>query len=170
LRTQDAFGLRRRERIADVSRLGLDRERERDYLREIVDTVAERLDTPYTLIDVLLDDAQVFLSARGQMPQWLQEAGGTPLEWSFCRPLVRERRPLTVPDLTSDPLFWENPLVTIGGVRAYAGAPMISHRGEVLGGLCALDARPRFFGESELAFLERKAAEAVELLEAHAEE
>lgn len=168
MRTADRFGVRRPERLADVARLGLDHETERRYLHDIVERVALVLGTPFAVIDVLLDDAQVFLDGVGPIPGWIREAGGTPLEWAFCGPLVRERRARSVTDLAEDPLFRDNPLVTVEGVRAYAGAPLISHAGQVLGGLCGLDLRPHAFGPNELARLQQLADEAVERIEAHA--
>ena len=157
------------DRLIDVARLGLDREDGRYYLVEIVDTVAERLGIPFVMIDVLLNDAQVVLAGHGPMPEFITESGGTPLEWAFCQPLVTGRQPRAVTDLTADPMFRDNPLVTIGGLRAYAGAPLISHTGHVLGGLCSLDVRPRPFEAAELAFLGQMAAEVVDLLEQMAE-
>jgi GAF domain-containing protein len=162
--------IRRVERLVDVARLGLDRESERGYLTDIVDAVADRLDTPFVVIDVLLNDAQVFLAGRGPIPEFIGEAGGTPLEWAFCQPLVTERRARTVEDLTVDPLFRDNPLVTAGGVRAYAGAPLISHGDQVIGGICGLDVRPRPFRPQEVAFLREMAAETVERLEERSEQ
>jgi GAF domain-containing protein len=161
--------LRRTDRLRDVARLGLDREGSRYYLDEIVETVADRLDTPFVVIDVLLNDAQVFLAGHGPVPDFIVEAGGTPLEWAFCQPLPTTRATRAVADLTTDPLFHDNPLVTVGGIRAYAGAPLISHTGQVLGGLCGLDVRARPFTGAELAFLESTAGEVVELLEHYAE-
>jgi GAF domain-containing protein len=155
-------------RLIDVARLGLDRQCERPFLRDVVDAVAARLDTPFVVIDVLLDNAQVFLATSGPAPEWVGEAGGTPLEWSFCQPLVANRAPRTVGDLTADPLFRDNPLVRIEGLRAYAGAPLISHTGQVLGGLCGLDLRPRQFTADQVAFLQEMAAEVVGRLEVRA--
>ena len=161
--------INRVDRLVDVARLGLDRETERGYLRAIVDDVSVRLDTPFVVIDVLLNDAQVFLAGSGPMPEFIAEAGGTPLEWAFCQPLVTERRARSVADLTADPLFRDNPLVTVGGLRAYAGAPLISHTGQVLGGICGLDVRTRAFDPAEMEYLQVMAAETVERLEEFAD-
>jgi GAF domain-containing protein len=168
MRAADLFGVRRPERLADVARLGLDRELDRAYLHDLVERAAAVLGTPFAVIDVLLDDAQAFLDTVGPVPDWIREAGGTPLEWAFCGPLVQDRAARAVTDLAADPRFRNNPLVTIEGVRAYAGAPLISHAGQVLGGLCGLDLRPHDFGPEELARLQELADDAVELLEAHA--
>lgn len=170
MRIPDQFGVRSLERLADVARLGLDREMDRRYLHDIVERAAELLDTPFAVIDVLLDDAQVFLDGVGPMPDWIRESGGTPLEWAFCGPLVRDRVPRTMGDLTAEPLFQNSPLVTIAGVRAYAGAPLISRTGQVLGGLCGLDLQPRSFGPQELAELQQLADETVGRLESRAGE
>jgi GAF domain-containing protein len=155
-------------RLVDVARLGLDREAERGFLADIVETVQGRLDTPFVMIDVLLNTAQVFLAGCGPAPEWIQESGGTPVEWAFCQPLVATRAPRAVADLSTDPIFRDNPLVTMGGIRAYAGAPLISHTGQVLGGLCGLDVRPRPFAAEEVLFLQEMAAEVVERLEEQA--
>jgi GAF domain-containing protein len=82
--------------------------------------------------------------------------------------LIKERAPRTVADLSGDLMFEDNPLVTRGLVRSYAGAPLISYRGEVLGGLCGLDIRPRAFGPRETAYLQRMAVQVVERIEARA--
>ena len=163
--TQDTFGLRTRPRLADIARLRLDQEIARDYLQDIVQTAASWLDTPFAVADALLDHAQVFLAGCGPVPQWIAEAGGTPIEWAFCRPLVMGRTARTVADLSRDPMFADNPLVTIEGVRAYAGAPLISHRGQVIGGLCCLDTQPREFADEDLRFLQDLADEAMRRVE-----
>ena len=156
------------DRLVDVARLGLEREAEHFYLRDVVDAVAARLGTPFVVIDVLLNDAQLILAGYGPMPEWIEEVGGTPLEWAFCPPLVVGRVPRVVADLTADPFYKDNPLVTLAGIRAYVGAPLISHTGQVLGGLCGLDVRPRGFGEDEITFLWEQAAEVVDRIEERA--
>jgi GAF domain-containing protein len=168
MRLPDRYGVRRVERIADVARLGLDREVDRHYLHDLVEGAARVLGTQFAMLDVLLDDAQVFLDSVGPVPAWIQEAGGTPLEWAFCGPLVRDRVVRVVADLAADPDFQGNPLVTVEGVRAYAGAPLISHAGQVLGGLCGLDRHPRPFRADALEALQALADEAVDRLEARA--
>ncbi|WP_433296657.1 GAF domain-containing protein [Actinoplanes sp. CA-030573] len=155
-------------RLADVARLGLDREAERPYLRDIVDEVAVRLDAPFALVDVLLNTAQIFIAEHGERPEWLLESGGTPMEWAFCLPMMTTRAPHAVADFAADPLFRDSPLVTVVGLRSYAGAPLISHAGHVLGGLCVLDVKPRRFGPEELLWLQERAAEAVERIEERA--
>ena len=161
--------LRARDRLREVARLGLDREVARPYLQEIVEEVADRLDVPIALADVLLDEAQVFVAGHGPVPQWIAEASGTPIEWAFCRPFVSDRTPRAVPDLTADPRWADNPLVTVDGARAYIGVPLVSSQGHVVGGLCAVDVQPRDFAPNAIDMLQRLAAEVVERIEARAD-
>jgi GAF domain-containing protein len=157
------------DRLSDIVRLGLDREAERRFLQDIVSSVSVRLDTPFAIIDVLLNDAQLLVAEVGPVPDFILEAGGTPLEWAFCLPLLASRAPRQVPDLTQDPMFRDNPLVTVGGVRAYVGAPLRSNTGQVIGGVCGLDVRTRRFEAAQLAFLQGMADEAMARLEEYAE-
>ncbi|GIF36064.1 GAF domain-containing protein [Actinoplanes xinjiangensis] len=161
--------LRDRGRLLDVARLGMDVQVARPYLDEIVESVTDRLGMPFAIVDSLLDGAQVFLAGRGPIPEWVGEVGGTPIEWAFCLPMLRSRTTRSVSDLTTDPEFRDNPLVTIEGVRSYIGAPLISGSGAVLGGLCALDVRPREFDPAELDLMRDLADEVVRRIEARAE-
>ncbi|MFC4068044.1 GAF domain-containing protein [Actinoplanes subglobosus] len=158
-----------RRRLLDLARLGLDFPAPRPYLDEIVESVTDRLDMPFAVVDSLLDGAQLFLAGRGPMPEWVSEAGGTPIEWAFCCPMLRSRTARYVSDLAVDPEFRDNPLVVIEGVRAYIGAPLISSSGAVLGGLCALDVRPREFTPAQLGLMRDLAGETVRRIEARAE-
>ena len=161
--------LRERQRLIGLARLGVDRVVERPYLTEIVESAAERAGTPFAVVTVLLNGAQVFLAGRGPIPPWIGEAGGTPIEWAFCLPMLRTRAAWSVSDFTADPKYRDNPLVTVEGVRSYIAAPLIAGDGLVLGGLCALDVRPREFAPEQLGELQSLADEAVRRIEAAAE-
>jgi diguanylate cyclase (GGDEF)-like protein len=91
--------------------------------------------------------------------QWFKSHPGLEVSESarnvaFCRIPVMEGRPLVVPDALADPRFCDNPLV-VGppGLRFYAGAPLQARDGAFIGTLCAMDVRPRSFGEHEVAML-----------------
>ncbi|WP_433791664.1 GAF domain-containing protein [Actinoplanes sp. CA-252034] len=158
-----------RRRLLALAQVGVDRLQERPFLTEIVESVSGRLDTPFAVISVLLDGAQVFLAGCGPIPEWIGEAGGTPIEWAFCLPMLRSRTPWFVGDFALDPAYRDNPLVTVEGVRSYIGAPLITSGGDVVGGLCGLDVRPRNFDAGQLRDLQDLADEAVRRIEAQAE-
>ena len=61
---------------------------------------------------------------------------------------------MIVPDTYQDKRFADNPLV-IGEphIRFYAGCPIIL-KGSVVGTLCLVDVRPRFFNSKDIKLLE----------------
>ncbi|MEU4556774.1 GAF domain-containing protein [Actinoplanes sp. NPDC023936] len=155
-------------RLREVARLGVDREMPRDYLAELLERVAVELDMPFAVVTCMLSDAQVFLAGRGPMPEWIAEVGGTPIEWAFCVPMLRNQSAHCVNDFTADPAYRNNPLVTVEGLRSYIGAPVISAGGAVVGGVCGLDVRPRDFGDEQVRLVQELAAEVARRLEADA--
>ncbi|MBA4788166.1 MAG: sensor domain-containing phosphodiesterase [Rhizobiales bacterium] len=65
-------------------------------------------------------------------------------EVSFCAHTILQGKVMVVPDAERDTRFHDNPLVTAtGGIRFYAGAPLLSGEGHAIGALCILDTRPR---------------------------
>lgn len=91
--------------------------------------------------------------------QWYKSADGSNRsevvrEETFCRfPLVSGET-LVVPNATLDPRFADNPNVTSGGVGFYAGVPLRTTDGHVIGTICAIDPQPRDFSEREVKILE----------------
>ena len=72
-------------------------------------------------------------------------------EISFATHVVASGVPLVVDDAAADPRFRNNPLV-IGPsrVRSFAGTPIVTPSGFVLGALCVFDVRPRTLTDSQL--------------------
>jgi two-component sensor histidine kinase len=106
--------------------------------------------------------------------QWFKARIGFPscetdLDRSICRFVVQERAPIIIPDLTVDPRTRDNPLVTDNpNIRFYAGAPLTTDDGHVLGALCVIDRVPRPEGltpeqQQTLRALARRTVEALEL-------
>jgi diguanylate cyclase (GGDEF)-like protein len=75
-------------------------------------------------------------------------------EHTFCRLLLDDAKPIVVPDATKDERFKDNPHVTADlGVRFYAGMPLRTDGGHVVGSLCIVDTKPREFGEQQAEVL-----------------
>ncbi|HET6762455.1 MAG TPA: GAF domain-containing protein, partial [Longimicrobiaceae bacterium] len=118
-------------------------------LQAAVNEAAERLNLPISTVTVVLDEAQFFAAQHG-VTGWMAEAGGTPVEWSFCANAVRSGEPFVVDDATTDPLVHDNPLVLLEGIRCYAGIPLVTSRGHALGTLCVIGKEPRAFDEADM--------------------
>jgi len=91
--------------------------------------------------------------------QWYKAAQGTPnsqvpLKDSFCQHALLAPEPLIVADATRDPRFCDNPHVTApNGVRFYAGMPLVTSDGHIIGTICAIDSHAREISEREVSIL-----------------
>ena len=121
---------------------------------------AEVLDVPIALISLVDADRQWFKSRYGL--DLLQ----TSRDVSFSGHVVAEERLMVVEDALKDTRFSDNPLV-IGEpfVRFYAGFPVRTNEGHVLGAVCAIDHEQRTLTEKQRTVLKRLAAQAVNQLE-----
>jgi diguanylate cyclase (GGDEF)-like protein len=78
----------------------------------------------------------------------------TPRSISFCGHVVASDTLMVVEDALCDARFADNPLVLHGPrIRFYAGSPLRTPTGEVLGTLCVIDFKPRQFGPELQALL-----------------
>ena len=100
------------------------------------------------LMSMVYKDMQWFKSACGL------EENSTPRSVSFCGHVVERGEPLVVLDPARDPRFHDNPLV-VGRpkIRFYAGAPVYSPKGIILGTLCLLHDAARDFSDQDLSDL-----------------
>lgn len=154
------------ERLEELGHYDLYSDEVRERLSEIAKEGAVRFDLPIGLVSIVLDTAQYFPGLHG-LSGWLAESEGTPVEWSFCANAVRRRDTYVVTNASTDELQQANPLVTEDGVRSYAGAPLMTQNGFVLGAYCVIGTEPRDFSEDELDALRDLADEVMEELEAH---
>jgi PAS domain S-box-containing protein len=122
---------------------------------------AHILDVPTALISLVDADRQWFKSRYGL------EAPELPRDISFCGHVVESGARMIIPDSLEDVRFSNNPLVTgQPRIRFYAGVPLRTPDGFVLGTLCAIDYVPRTPSSAQLAMLELLAKQVVDQLEA----
>ena len=133
-----------------------------DTLDALADTVRLELDVPVALVSLVLPrvDRQGFPGMAGSLPEPYGSSRETPLTHSFCRYVVHDRRPLVIEDARADARLRDNPAIDALGVVAYAGFPVSTADGTVVGSLCAIDAEPREWSERELDRLRDLAGEA----------
>jgi PAS domain S-box-containing protein len=122
----------------------------------ILDTPPEPAFDDIAKLAALTCDAPIALvSLVGKERQWFKSELGigiaeTPRSMSICATALREKELLVVPDLTGDPRFSDNGLVTgAPHVRFYAGAVLRTPEGLPLGTVCVLDHQPRPHGLKE---------------------
>lgn len=152
-------------RLQEIADLGLLSPDVDPILQSIASRAAARLGMPVSLVSVVLDEALHVAGSHGIDGLWLGDTRGHPVEWSFCATSVRTRDAFIVENAREHPEHATNPLVIQDGVRCYAGVPLISSRGFVLGNLCVVGLEERTFGEGEMAALRELAIEAVRRIE-----
>ncbi len=135
-----------------------------DRLTRLTSTV---LNVPIALVSLVEDDRQFFKSCLGLPQPWARQRQ-TPLSHSFCQHVVESRRPLVVSDAREHPLLRDNPAIRDLGVIAYAGAPLITPDGHVLGTLCAIDHQPRHWTPEQVEILSNLAVSVLSEIQLHA--
>lgn len=114
----------------------------------ITRVVSELLQVPIALVSLVDEHRQWFKSVVGL------EVCETPRNLAFCAHALHVEDMLLIEDAWQDPRFADNPLVTGEPyVRFYAGVPLRSSQGLVLGTLCAIDTQPRSLTERAKASL-----------------
>ncbi len=133
---------------------------------DLTQLAAHLFDAPIALVTLVDRERQWFKSRVGVD---LSEA---PRSIAFCDHAIRGREVMVVPDARRDPRFAANPFVNgDGGIRFYAGSPLVSPAGQALGTLCVLDRVPRDFSADQcatLAVLSRQVMAQLELRRQHA--
>jgi GAF domain-containing protein len=153
------------QRLESIKNLKLlDRDQEA-VLAPFVAEAASTMHQPLAMVTLVLRNTQVFLATHG-LEGWLKEAKGTPREWAFCHHVVCSGSSFIVEDASSHPLMADSPLVTMNGIRSYAGAPLKDEEGRTLGALCVLGHTPRHFEPEEIERLQELATEAARALQA----
>ncbi len=162
----DASGkspLRRLEALSDPERVGtlrtsglLDREAEGAFDR--ITGLARRLLGVSTATVTLLDDQWQHFNSAVPRDTPLTRAGAMPASGSFCQHVVATGERLLVQDARTNLLVRDSPAIAGQDVIAYAGAPLTTSEGHVLGALCAVEDEPRAWHESEVELLRELAA------------
>jgi predicted PurR-regulated permease PerM/GAF domain-containing protein len=119
---------------------------------------AETFGAPIGLVTFAVEEA---LSATPD----LDDASPPPPEVAIARHVMAGEGILIVEDATEDPQFADNPLVLEKGIRFYAGAPLRTSAGTVVGALSIVDTKPRGFSDVERKQLQIMADDLIKGLE-----
>ena len=149
----------------DQMQLAVQGDDQDEGLRAIAEATAGSFGVPIAMISLVLEDRQWALAHFGLQGDLLKNRS-VPREVAFCSLVVQGRQPLVVPDATAHPAFAGNPLVRAGAIRGYAGAPVETASGDILGTLCVWDLKPLALGAEDvdrLALGARRVAGELEL-------
>jgi len=126
----------------------------------VLDTPAEeRYDRLTRIAKKLFDVPIVVVSLIDSHRQWFKskigiDAEELPRRISFCGHAILKKHAFIVNDTRKDPRFADNPLVTSSPfIRFYAGQPLQSTNGMMIGTLCILDVKPREFAAEDESLL-----------------
>jgi PAS domain S-box-containing protein len=113
---------------------------------------ARALGAPVALV-TFIDDRREIIGGSSGLPDPWRTRGELPLEYSFCRHLIPTGEPLLIPDARLEPRVRDSPAVSELRIISYAGVPVRTTAGHVLGGVCAIDHDPREWRRDEVALL-----------------
>lgn len=97
-------------------------------------------------------------------PNATHDQPGLPRDISICSYVVRDGEALVVEDVARDPRFAGNPALNDAKVKFYAGVPLKTKKGEILGTLCIMDDDPRVMEEDEMEVLQDMAQDLMDTL------
>jgi signal transduction histidine kinase len=148
------------DRLAALYALNvLDSAPEKDF-DDIVTLASTVCGVPMSLVSLVDADRQWFKARTGT------DLTETPRDISFCAHAILGKDLLVVPDARQDARFADNPAVADeGGIRFYAGAPLVTTDGFGLGALCVVDSVPRRLDVDQLQALRALARQVTSQLE-----
>ncbi len=145
------------DRLGALHRTGLLGTAPEDCFDRLTRLATRVLHTPVSLVSLVDADRQFFKSCVG-LPETWASLRETPLTHSFCQHIVQSGGPLIISDARQSPLVKDNLAIVDLGVVAYAGVPLTTADGHVLGSFCVIDSQPRQWTEDEIDILRDLAA------------
>lgn len=127
---------------------------------QFIEETAQAFDVGYAQIS-WVDEELVHIPASPLAK--LEDQNAHPLhatltrEDSICNHVVYQDADLIIEDIKRDPRFSENPELKQNHLRFYAGVPLRTSKGIVLGSLCLLDRQPRQLNQDDLLLLHQLA-------------
>ena len=155
-------------RLAELHRTRLLDSPAEEAFDRLTRLAAAALRTPIALVSLIDADRQFFKSCHGLPEPWAS-AREIPLTHSFCQHVVTRELPLIVEDARVDPVVRGNPAIAELGVIAYAGVPLTTSGGDIVGTFCVVDKVPRCWTGEDIVMLTDLAAAAMTEIELRGE-
>jgi GAF domain-containing protein len=111
--------------------------------------IAQVFDTPMSFLSLVDKDTVFYKSQVGPFGKWKVDRKD-----SLCSLSILSRQPLIIEDASMETCFKDNPYVQAeGGIKFYAGVPLITPDGYMIGALCVVDIRHRTFSAKDTLLL-----------------
>jgi adenylate cyclase len=130
------------DRLREVSMLGLTEINRKDpHLNDIIQITCAVADTPIAMVNILDRPNQHTLQSCG-VPEGVPTE--RPIESALCQFVLAQGDVLIIEDLRTDERTKEHPFINPPmSLRFYAGAPLISASGYIVGTLCVMAPEPK---------------------------
>lgn len=127
--------------------------------------IAQVFNTPMAFLSLVDGDTVFYKSQVGPFGKWQVNRKD-----SLCSLAILSREPLIVEDASLESCFKDNPFVQAeGGVKFYAGVPLITRDGYMIGALCVIDTKQRTFSVKDTLLLTEFAEMAMSEIESRHE-
>ncbi|WP_051201490.1 AI-2E family transporter [Paracoccus aminophilus] len=140
----------------------------RDELDALAKRAADVFNVRFAVISAIDADREFIVGQSMELPGELTRDGTEmivmPRDDAICDHVVASGETLVVNDTERDPHFAEHPAIRLWHTRFYAGAPLTTNKGHVLGALCLLDTEPRKLDDEEIELLGTMAADIVAVM------
>jgi predicted PurR-regulated permease PerM len=140
------------ESLLQMQRVDVWDESEEGAFQRLATNLARSFDAPIAIITATENERQ-FWEAKCGLPDDTLSLEGTMHSPSVLTQMVSTESILVIPDTAEDSLSAGEPFLRELGIRFYAGTPLKSHDGTVIGSLCVLDTRPRQITEKQKEML-----------------
>lgn len=122
-------------------------------LQPVLDRAALRaadiFGVPCAMVTLVDRDAALWQGAVG-LDDGTADAGRQhPRQVLLCEEVLASGAPLVIDDIDRDPLRAEHPMRSLLPLRFYAGAPLVTLQGQLIGTLCLIDVQPRHLSARE---------------------
>lgn len=148
------------DRLARIRDLRSLRNPSAELLNELTALASAVLHVPTCIVSLMDEDREWIASSAGLVEPWATR-GELPLDHSYCQHLVTTGELLLIEDARKHERVRDSPAIETLQAIAYAGVPLRSPDGHVLGGFCVVDREPRSWMDREVQTLQRFAAIAV---------
>lgn len=130
---------KRLNELLEYNLLDTPAEKEFDDIVKLASTICEAPISLISLIDATRSWGKAVIGL---------ESGTGPRDTSFCGHVILKNEFFEIPDTLKDERFFDNPFVlNAPNVRFYAGYPLTTASGSMLGSLCVIDTVPRELNE-----------------------